>query len=163
MQIPVRRIKGQILGDGKMTRSIQAEKILEDYKALKMKFLRDVLRTCDERKDDESGLMVLRMVMEERKQSDQLTVQMASELIHEVEESRRKTAAKFVHNKDNNTIMIFDRPQYGGYEVDLDRIKSPLDLLSWVRQMNEKVWFDREMMDWFLFMVCEIKGWQTRN
>ena len=82
-----------------------------------------------------------------------------AEMAKDCEKTIRQTAARFKHKKRNNTILISTKPKGYEYEVDLDRIKAPIDLVSWTRHLNEKIWFDRLMLNHFIVMVCEIKGW----
>ncbi len=71
----------------------------------------------------------------------------------------RDTAARFKHKKRNSTLLISTELNGYQYEVDLDRINEPIDLIAWTRHLNEKRWFDHRMLNHFIVMVCEIKGW----
>lgn len=46
-----------------------------------------------------------------------------------------------------------------GYEVDLDRINSPRDVLAWVVHLAEKNWVDTEMLRDFAILACKQKGY----
>lgn len=51
----------------------------------------------------------------------------------------------------------------GGDYYDFDagkEIKTPLDLLEWVRHLCEKRWMDSERVRQLIVVVCEARGWK---
>jgi hypothetical protein len=64
---------------------------------------------------------------------------------------------RFIYCKDNETLLLcFLYP----YEVDLDRITKPEDLLSWVNHLCGKVWMDTLAIREFIRRVSELKGFR---
>ena len=65
---------------------------------------------------------------------------------------------RLVYDPDLNVLHLNFRYDY---EVDLDRIKTPLALIGWARHLSGKNWMrSRDHIDEFLKVVCEIKGWR---
>jgi hypothetical protein len=61
---------------------------------------------------------------------------------------------RIVHVKSNNVLLL--RFRYD-YEIDLDRIKTPLDLLGWALHLCGKTWMSTEHLHNFIETVCKIK------
>lgn len=60
---------------------------------------------------------------------------------------------------DNNGILFPER----NYWIELNRIKTKSDLLSWVMHLSEKIWIDSRMLARFISLVCEKKKWSVHN
>jgi hypothetical protein len=60
--------------------------------------------------------------------------------------------------KSNNVLLLrFAYP----YEVDLDRINTERDLLSWTRHLTGKSWMGAERTKAFIDAVADIKGFDV--
>jgi hypothetical protein len=68
--------------------------------------------------------------------------------------------AHFTYDKKMNTLTI--SIQYP-YEVDLDRIKTHMNLLFWVKHLAGKTWMNTDHLREFMHRVCEIKKWEMRS
>jgi hypothetical protein len=89
-----------------------------------------------------------------------LQIKSAAERQQEYVEYLAKMAGLCVHNAENNTLVL---KVWYEYEVDLDRIKSPKQLLGWMLHLGEKVWMDKELLLYFAQIVIHIKGWKVRG
>lgn len=67
---------------------------------------------------------------------------------------------RIVVNPENNTITLCYRYPY---EIDMDRIKSKSDLLSWMVHLCEKNWIDTMILREFAERVGELKGWRIHT
>lgn len=59
-------------------------------------------------------------------------------------------------NRSNNTLhlrFVYD------YEIDLDQITKPLDLLHWAAHLCQKTWMTADRVGRFIEAVCEHKAW----
>ena len=65
----------------------------------------------------------------------------------------------FIYNPDNNTLTI--KITYP-YEVDLDRIKKPEEILPWIWHLGGKPWMTLEFLLEFMNQVARIKSWQNK-
>jgi hypothetical protein len=62
---------------------------------------------------------------------------------------------RFIYNERNQTITLcFLYP----YEVDLDRIRTPEDLMGWLYHLCGKPWMDKGAIREFLKRVSKIKA-----
>lgn len=78
--------------------------------------------------------------------------------VSELLASKSPDAAKIVLDEKRATCTLnFNYP----YEVDLDRIKTPRDLLAWVRHLAGKPWMNRERLELFIDAVAKHKGFQV--
>jgi len=64
---------------------------------------------------------------------------------------------------DNNTIITGPINGSAFYEIDLDRIQKPLDLVRWLHHMNDKVWFTALHNTMLIEAVCRTKGWKLHR
>ena len=55
-------------------------------------------------------------------------------------------------HKDNNRDL---------YEIELNRIDTPMKLIRWEAHLLEKVWFDQWTAREFLVTVCHHFGWRV--
>jgi hypothetical protein len=62
---------------------------------------------------------------------------------------------RIVYARSNNVLHL--RFKYD-YDVDLDRIKTPANLLNWVAHLAEKTWMSGESIRRFIQALAEIKG-----
>lgn len=67
---------------------------------------------------------------------------------------------RIVYVRSNNVLHL--RLKYD-YEVDLDRIKTPANLLNWVAHLAEKTWMSSEAIRRFIQAVAEIKGFNIHG
>src|ERR1700730_11193941 len=74
-----------------------------------------------------------------------------SDWSHKFEQFYRE---RIVHVRSNQTLLL--RFQYD-YEVDLDRINSERDLLSWALHLCGKAWMTSERVGQFIEAVAKIK------
>lgn len=51
---------------------------------------------------------------------------------------------------------------HADYHIEAERIKTPLDLIQWVRHLAGKKWMGRRRIRDFVDGVCEQKGWEGR-
>lgn len=65
--------------------------------------------------------------------------------------------AHFRYQKSNNTFHILVRYDY---EIDLDKIKAPVDLLWLVHHMGGKTWMNKEHLREMIVRISKIKGWK---
>lgn len=63
-------------------------------------------------------------------------------------------------NRRNNTCTLLYRYPY---EIDLDRITTPSDLLSWLLHLCEKNWMNTERLSEFAERVADFKGWRIHT
>ena len=49
------------------------------------------------------------------------------------------------------------------YDITLEEIPTPLDLLRWVVHLSEKNWMDAERLAVFVLVVVEAKEWRMRR
>lgn len=49
------------------------------------------------------------------------------------------------------------------YDIALNRIKTPLQLLGWCDQLMEKTWVEKGLIQEFINLVCEHKGWEIHG
>lgn len=45
------------------------------------------------------------------------------------------------------------------YEIDLDRVPTPLALLNWIHHLSEKYWITTMHVHDLIDEICRIKGW----
>jgi hypothetical protein len=68
--------------------------------------------------------------------------------------------SKFCRIDENYVVLMPDlENEATAYEIDLDRIKEPLDLVSWVLQLCEKSWMDNQRIEIFCLVVASHKNW----
>jgi hypothetical protein len=67
---------------------------------------------------------------------------------------------RIVYVRSNNVLHL--RLMYD-YEVDLDRIKTPANLLNWVAHLAEKTWMSNDVIRRFIQAVAEIKGFNIHG
>ena len=73
-----------------------------------------------------------------------------------VEKEKARMDSIFRHDSEGNMLtLLVDYP----YEIELDRIQTPADLLGWTRHLCEKAWMDNVLLAEFVDRVAEIKGW----
>jgi hypothetical protein len=75
---------------------------------------------------------------------------------------RRRYAidALITYDKEDDIITLgFAYP----YEIELERIRSPLALLEWVDHLMEKDRMKKEYLRAFLRKVCQIKKWNLHR
>lgn len=65
---------------------------------------------------------------------------------------------RIVYVQSNETLLL--RFAYD-YEVDLDRISSPLELLGWTLHLCGKNWMTTEHLHYFIEAVCQIKDFKV--
>lgn len=65
------------------------------------------------------------------------------------EEARRRVAAMLEEPADPNFI----------YQIDLDRVPTPLALLNWIHHLSEKNWISTTHVHDLIDEICRIKGW----
>jgi hypothetical protein len=64
---------------------------------------------------------------------------------------------RIVYVRGNNTLLL--RFAYD-YEIDLDRIKREVNLLSWIEHLCGKNWMNTERLNHFIKVVADIKGFK---
>ncbi len=47
-----------------------------------------------------------------------------------------------------------------GYEVDLDRIRSPEKFLGWIDHLSQKSWMTTDLLGQVVVLVARKKGWK---
>ena len=72
------------------------------------------------------------------------------------EKGRARMDSIFRHDSDRNTMTLHAAYPY---EIELDRIQTPADLLGWTRHLCEKAWMDNVLLAELVDRVAEIKGW----
>ena len=80
-----------------------------------------------------------------------------SEIIEAGEAESRRMAEVFRYDPRNETLTINVVYEY---EVDLDRIRTPADLLEWTHHLAEKNWITTAVLAEFIERVFTIKGWE---
>ena len=60
--------------------------------------------------------------------------------------------------KDNNCVVIHADPNYL-YEIDLDRVPTPLALANWMHHLCSKYWITTVHIHVLIDKICELKGW----
>ena len=83
-----------------------------------------------------------------------------ADLDQRIAEHDKKMDAAFAHDADCACLTI--KVAYP-YHIDLARIKSKADLLSWVSHLCHKPWMNTEYMGEFIKRVCKIKRWKLGN
>ena len=78
------------------------------------------------------------------------------------------------HNTDNNTLQFGPLPEQFFkdsrlevikadpnclYEIDLDNVQTPLDVLNWMHHLCSKYWITTVHIHILIDAICEIKGW----
>ncbi|QIF04314.1 hypothetical protein [Roseimicrobium sp. ORNL1] len=81
-----------------------------------------------------------------------------ADLGEQVKPIREEMSRLIQFHEDNNTITL----HAGGYsyEVDLDQITEPIQLVGWAHQLCRKTWMRTDIAAAFIKMVCTSKGWQ---
>ena len=64
--------------------------------------------------------------------------------------------------KDNDSEIIRANPDYL-YEIDLDRIPTPMALLNWMHHLCPKYWVTTIHIHHLIDKICDIKGWDHHN
>ena len=59
---------------------------------------------------------------------------------------------------DNQSEIIHANPDFL-YEINLDRVPTPLALLNWVHHLSEKYWITTVHVHILIDAVCKIRGW----
>lgn len=77
-----------------------------------------------------------------------------TDLAESYDEYKKKMDGIVRYHKGNQTIVI--NLAYP-YEIDLDRIETPCQLLGWVHHLSEKNWMTTIVLHWFIEKVSEIK------
>ena len=77
-----------------------------------------------------------------------------------IAEHGKKMDAAFEHDADCACLTI--KVTYP-YHIDLARIKSKADLLSWVSHLCHKPWMNTEYLGEFIKRVYKIKGWKREG
>jgi len=82
------------------------------------------------------------------------------------------------HNTDNNTLQFGPLPEQffkdshcvvihanpdDLYEIDLDRVPTPLALVNWMHHLCSKYWVTTVHVIKLTDKICEIKGWDHHN
>lgn len=49
------------------------------------------------------------------------------------------------------------------YDIAINRIQNPEDLIAWLIHISEKNWVHKEMLRDFILTVCNEKGWKTHG
>lgn len=49
------------------------------------------------------------------------------------------------------------------YEIDLNRISTPLHLVNWVAHLCGKTWMTRDRVYYFVEAVCKAKRWKIHG
>ena len=80
-----------------------------------------------------------------------------ADLDQRIAEHDKKMDAAFEHDADCACLTI--KVAYP-YHIDLARIKSKADLLSWVSHICHKPWMNTEYMGEFIRRVSKIKRWK---
>jgi hypothetical protein len=80
-----------------------------------------------------------------------------SHLVKLSDTDEQNLAKAVVYHRNNNTIIICIKHSY---EVDLDRIETPLQLLGWVEHLAAKTWMTTKVLRRFVVIVAKIKNWQ---
>lgn len=70
-------------------------------------------------------------------------------------QEKEEDVAKYVEK--DNTVYI---GPYFQYPIDLDRIKTPLNLLGWVEHISSKTWVSKRLIHNFVVTVCKVKKWK---
>lgn len=73
------------------------------------------------------------------------------------EAEQKRMDEVFQHNPRNRTLTI---DAAYPYEVDLDRIQTPADLLEWVHHLAGKNWMSAPLLGEFIERTYAIKGWK---
>jgi hypothetical protein len=73
-----------------------------------------------------------------------------------VEKEKARMDSIFRHDSERNTMTLHAAYPY---EIELDRIQTPADLLGWTRHLCEKAWMDNVLLAEFVDRVAKIKGW----
>ena len=74
----------------------------------------------------------------------------------------KKMSAKLT---SDDQYFTFSAEVVGGesYDIPFYELKNSEDVLSWVAHLSEKVWFDNELLRYFLLQVDEVLGINPHN
>ena len=76
----------------------------------------------------------------------------------ELQETLRKESDDFPKFLGDGYVTLnYDGVEY--YYIELDRIKTPLDLLAWVNQISGKTWMTPARTKQFIRSMCTRNGW----
>ena len=79
-----------------------------------------------------------------------------NDIMEFVEKEEARMDSIFRHDSERNTMTLHAAYPY---EIELDRIQTPADLLGWTRHLCEKAWMDNVLLGEFVDRVAKIKGW----
>jgi hypothetical protein len=85
--------------------------------------------------------------------------QTPSEAIREYIPKLKALRSQFRYNEKNQTLYIKDADIGDEYEVYLDEVHDPLQIIHWALHLSQKNWMTYEMTMYFIEYACKLKGW----
>jgi hypothetical protein len=84
------------------------------------------------------------------------------DLLRVGQEWAKKMSAKLT---SDDQYFTFSAEVVGGegYEIPFYELKNSEDVLSWIAHLSDKVWFDMELLRYFLLQVDEVLGINPHN
>jgi len=66
----------------------------------------------------------------------------------------------FKWSDDGEELLLLHPGTSWPYEIDLDRVNTPLQLIGWLDHMLAKTWFDGLAARKLISMICDRRGWE---
>lgn len=61
---------------------------------------------------------------------------------------------------DDYITLLWCRPKY---DIALDRLETPTQLLGWVHHLADKNWMDLQRMQYFVEQISRMRGWDIHQ
>ena len=61
------------------------------------------------------------------------------------------------YSEINNTYTV--RPEGVQYEIPLDELTTPQQLLGWIARLSDKTWFDNDSLFHLVHDIAKLRGW----
>ena len=81
----------------------------------------------------------------------------------EKEMERRKEFCKRCRIEDGYVVLTYDEkyPNGSTYDIELERIDTHEKLIQWVMHLIEKTWVTKELIELFIYTVCNHFVWKS--
>ena len=66
----------------------------------------------------------------------------------------------FKWSDDGDELLLYPPGVSQPYPIDLDRVKTPLQLLNWLFHLLTKKWFGWRAARKLISMICDRRGWE---
>ena len=66
----------------------------------------------------------------------------------------------FKWSDDGEELLLLHPGTSWPYEIDFDRVNTPLQLIGWLDHMLAKTWFDGLAARKLISMICDRRGWE---